>query len=522
MSLVWRKIQRSNKKAAKYRFTIIPQELLIIGTNKWTPENVLVACLHRRRRVESKVRKWERGISDPCRGLIVWPEQTSDPLLFETTLYGNNVTRVYDDKEWILMVEELTRKGKHLPIGAVNLNMRLFIENSPGTGAELKLKLRPLWAEVVHCSIQILIYCSLVDEGEANIYKFKRHFIILAMNFREPVTNMIDEADTKISKTHDEIIKLRPVYNQLPEVVENEDILAWCQRITNGYTSVKITDFTKSFRSGLAFCALIHRYKPDLIGDFNKLDFSDLLCARRDNCRKLDAGIIATLPDRQDVLIFLSQLRSLLEGVSPADTKLKDSDHRVSALFALSESEAKLENLRKQREHEEAIDLTNIPIEDDSTQTTLDRMKRYGSMRGQELAETVARMAGRTVSTHLSSSEEEECLLKEHMRLLNEKDSLVRKSEYFNVLEQLHDVNDNIKQFSEDNRTEEDKQKTDAMMEELVGLVNKKDQLSQKDEEMGERDRLTLEAAAKFSRGFEQPISASKRLITWIRSEIHS
>lgn len=30
------------------------------------------------------------------------------------------------------------------------------------------------------------------------------------------------------------------------------------------------------------------------------------------------------------------------------------------------------------------------------------------------------------------------------MRLLNEKDSLVRKSEYFNVLEQLHDVNDNI------------------------------------------------------------------------------
>lgn len=47
MSLVWRKIQRSNKKAAKYRFTIIPQELLIIGTNKWTPENVLVACLHR-------------------------------------------------------------------------------------------------------------------------------------------------------------------------------------------------------------------------------------------------------------------------------------------------------------------------------------------------------------------------------------------------------------------------------------------------------------------------------------------
>lgn len=77
------------------------------------------------------------------------------------------------------------------------------------------------------------------------------------MNFREPVTNMIDEADTKISKTHDEIIKLRPVYNQLPEVVENEDILAWCQRITNGYTSVKITDFTYVYFFLFFFTTLI-------------------------------------------------------------------------------------------------------------------------------------------------------------------------------------------------------------------------------------------------------------------------
>lgn len=43
-----------------------------------------------------------------------------------------------------------------------------------------------------------------------------------------------------------------------------------------------------------------------------------------------------------------------------------------------------------------------------------------------------------------------------------------------------------------------------------------------RDEEIDERDRLTLEAAANFSRGSEQPLSASKRLITWIRSEISS
>lgn len=42
------------------------------------------------------------------------------------------------------------------------------------------------------------------------------------------------------------------------------------------------------------------------------------------------------------------------------------------------------------------------------------------------------------------SSEEEERLLQEHMRLLTEKDGIVRRTEYFNVLEQLREVEDEI------------------------------------------------------------------------------
>lgn len=47
MSGVWRRFQRTNKKTVKYRFTITPQELLIVGSSKWQPENVIVACMHR-------------------------------------------------------------------------------------------------------------------------------------------------------------------------------------------------------------------------------------------------------------------------------------------------------------------------------------------------------------------------------------------------------------------------------------------------------------------------------------------
>ncbi|VIO98127.1 conserved hypothetical protein,hypothetical protein [Brugia malayi] len=765
MTSVWRRIQKSNKKSVKYRFTITPQELLIICSTKWHPQTVVVTCMHRRRKVEGRVRRWESSMIDPCRGLIVWPSQTPDPLLFDTTLYCDDSIHHYSDKEWTLLVEECTRKGKRKAIAAVNLNMPLFVQD-PETVIELKLKLRPLWPELSHCSMQILISSVLIGDEETNEL-MEAELADIAFQTKEG-SNLNLEKEPKA----------------LPAVVESEDLLTWCQRVTSDYPSVRITDFAKSFRSGLAFCAIIHRYRPDLLGPFSKLNFTDSHSNRLENCRKaldaatligvekkLDPGITVTLPDRNDIRCFLSELRMLLVDV-PAikrESSVNESDCRISSLFNLSESEAnvmrELEILRRQRERDEAVDLTNITDEDrtkfsavvpasqkvkdirnmetekrseklndpfdsdsdsdgannratyiplahqssinrnadvnvnintapissvvttrhvelmkkrqqissvpsvitDSTDAvarerrhreearrlmndaasdgatlviggsapttahqspadetpvsspherstgrlsssitdiqksslgvTLDRAKRYGSMRGQELIESVAKVAGRAFTPSLStsdnpvnatptrklisqwekdgadlekiqaelnclskrlaqvsgedeiicsqlmkakvSSEEEERLLQEHMRLLTEKDAIVRRTEYFNVLEQLREVEDEITKLQRKlgsasvidqiDKTEDDKQKIDKMMDDLVALVNKKDRLSQKlisheaeDEEIDERDRLTLEAAANFSRGTEQPLSASKRIITWIRSEISS
>ena len=50
---------------------------------------------------------------------------------------------------------------------------------------------------------------------------------------------------------------------------------AWCRRVTEGYSNVNILNMTTSWRSGLAFCAIIHHHCPELI-DFDSLDQDDV------------------------------------------------------------------------------------------------------------------------------------------------------------------------------------------------------------------------------------------------------
>ncbi|CAM5120819.1 unnamed protein product [Eretmochelys imbricata] len=102
-------------------------------------------------------------------------------------------------------------------------------------------------------------------------------------------------------------------------------LLTWCQKQTEGYRNINVTDLTTSWRSGLALCAIMHRFRPDLI-DFDSLNEENVvennqlvfdIAEREFGIPPVTTGkemASAGEPDKLSLVMYLSKFYELFRG----------------------------------------------------------------------------------------------------------------------------------------------------------------------------------------------------------------
>ncbi|XP_074663071.1 alpha-actinin-like isoform X2 [Tubulanus polymorphus] len=133
------------------------------------------------------------------------------------------------------------------------------------------------------------------------------------------------------------------------ELTAKEGLLLWCQRKTAPYKNVNVQNFHLSFKDGLAFAALIHRHRPELI-DYNSLSKDnpyenlntafDVAEKHLDIPRMLDAEDIVNSPkpDEKSVMTYVSAYYHAFSGAQQAKT----AANRICKVLKVNQEKEKL------------------------------------------------------------------------------------------------------------------------------------------------------------------------------------
>ncbi|XP_059566084.1 EH domain-binding protein 1-like protein 1 isoform X12 [Myotis daubentonii] len=371
MTSVWKRLQRVGKRAAKFQFVACYHELVVECTKKWQPDKLVVVWTRRNRRICSKAHSWQPGIQNPYRGTVVWmvPENVD----ISVTLYRDPHVDQYEAKEWTFVIENES-KGQRKVLASAEVDLARHAGPVPAQ-VPLRLRLKAKSVKVVHAELSLTLSGVLLREGRATDDDMQSLASLMSVKPSD-VGNLDDFAESDEEEANgpgapearahapqpgrggalrpgrlpDPARELKTLCEEeegraqprqaaaspsstedtspapaLPALVSSsQSLLEWCQEVTAGYRGVRITNFTTSWRNGLAFCAILHRFYPD------KIDYASLdpLNIKQNNKQAFDGFaalgvsrllepadmVLLSVPDKLIVMTYLCQIRAFCTG----------------------------------------------------------------------------------------------------------------------------------------------------------------------------------------------------------------
>uniref|UniRef100_A0A8C9D1M3 EH domain binding protein 1 like 1 n=1 Tax=Panthera leo TaxID=9689 RepID=A0A8C9D1M3_PANLE len=367
MTSVWKRLQRVGKRAAKFQFVACYHELVVECTKKWQPDKLVVVWTRRNRRICSKAHSWQPGIQNPYRGTVVWmvPENVD----ISVTLYRDPHVDQYEAKEWTFIIENES-KGQRKVLATAEVDLARHAGPVPAP-VPLRLRLKPKSVKVVHAELSLTLSGVLLREGRATDDDMQSLASLMSVkpsdvgnldDFAEsdeeeangpgapegvrpagpspgltcpppPPTIPTPDPPRELKTLCEEEEEGRAQHQQAGEaqaqapralVSSSQSLLEWCQEVTAGYRGVRVTNFTTSWRNGLAFCAILHRFYPD------KIDYASLdpLNIKQNNKQAFDGFaalgvsrllepadmVLLSVPDKLIVMTYLCQIRAFCTG----------------------------------------------------------------------------------------------------------------------------------------------------------------------------------------------------------------
>ncbi|VVD04731.1 unnamed protein product [Leptidea sinapis] len=225
MASVWKRLQRVNKRAAKFQYTASYHDVEIELTPKWKPNKLSVVWTRRSRRVVTDPLDWEPSLKDPLTGSVLFGVENKT---IDVTLFRDSRTNELEDKDWIFVLEDVSITGKRRRLASCAINLRRHASLAPAH-KELRLNLDPLTKKLKAARLRLTLHCVLLREGQATDEDMQSLASLLSVNNNSDIAVLedLDEDDYTLSdQSTKQMLDLRQQMEEMTQSLTNSDIAA--------------------------------------------------------------------------------------------------------------------------------------------------------------------------------------------------------------------------------------------------------------------------------------------------------